>query len=72
MLGHAPSKADFLNAGHAAWLQGNVALAVERYRKATEGDDDAGDFLQEDLTLLREAGLSDMEIALMRDAVVLP
>lgn len=72
VLGHAPSKADFLNAGHAAWLQGNVALAVERYRKATEGDDDAGDFLQEDLPLLREAGLSDMEIALMRDAVVLP
>ena len=69
VLAHEPTAADYLNAGHAAWLQGKVALAVERYRKATADSPSEGDFLQDDLPLLREAGLTDIEIALMRDAV---
>ena len=69
VLAHEPTAADYLNAGHAAWLQGMVALAVERYRKATACSPSEGDFLQDDLPLLREAGLTEIEIALMRDAV---
>lgn len=63
-----PSPTDYLNAGHAAWLLGHVADAVARYRKALP-ETDKENFLAEDMALLRKAGLSENELAMMTDAV---
>lgn len=75
ILAGTPSPSDWLNAGHTSWLQGKVGEAVTRYRqsvaaaKKSGATDIAENFLATDLPLLRRAGLSEEEIALMSDAV---
>jgi len=59
LLSGQPSADDWLNAGHAAWVQGMLPEAVERYRAALrkEGKDFAADdFLTADATLLEKYG----------------
>ncbi len=63
-----PGPADWLNAGHAAWLSGHTAEAIARYRKALPADHPE-DFLKEDADLLHSRGLTDDDLALMTDAV---
>lgn len=62
-------KSDYLNAGHTAWLMGNVKLAVSRYRQATAGADPDYGFLTADKDLLFRAGLTEADLALITDAV---
>ena len=70
ILAAHPTPTDFLNAGHSAWLLGNLEEAVLRYRKSLSKDHPS-DFLQQDTPLLKQAGLSDDDITLMTDAVLL-
>lgn len=64
-----PTPTDWLNAGHVAWLQHNMPLAVDRYRKALPQDNPA-DFLNEDAAMLLNAGLTSDDLAMMTDAVL--
>lgn len=69
VLSSSPTPSDWLNAGHTAWLQGRVGEAVSRYRKALPKEEPEK-FLQADAALLRRAGLSNEDLALMTDAVL--
>ena len=70
VLQSKPSAKDFLNAGHVAWLQGNVEEAVLRYRKSLSTDKgNTTDFLDDDAHLLKAAGLTDEDLTMMQDAV---
>lgn len=70
VLGGKPTPTDFLNAGHAAWLLGNLPLAIERYRKSITDPSEASKFLDEDAPILLKAGRSPEELAMMVDAVL--
>lgn len=67
---------DFLNAGHIAWLQGNLKQAVALYRKYIERYrlqfPDKKDWLQpfnDDADELKAHGLSHTDICLVRDLI---
>lgn len=70
VIGNQPTQADWLNAGHTAWLMKQIPLAIERYRKALP-DDKKADFLNNDAELLHKAGLTADDLAIMTDAVLL-
>ena len=70
ILAARPSKTDFLNAGHTAWLLGNTAEAVDRYLRAVTADT-VYTFLDNDRELLLCAGLSETSLSLMAEAVAL-
>lgn len=70
VINNQPSQADWLNAGHTAWLMKQMPLAIERYRKALS-DDKKTDFLSNDAELLMKAGLTADDLAIMTDAVLL-
>lgn len=75
LLHEEPVGADYLNAGHAAWLQGNVKGAVHDYRKSLElqkQDAAPADFFREDGAMLLAAGKSDLDLQLMRDLINQP
>lgn len=75
VLAKSPSYSDWLNAGHAAWLQGRIKDAVARYRKSLAAAREAGNndmaenFLLADSDMLHQAGITDEDMALMTDAV---
>lgn len=69
VLAGAPTRADWLNAGHAAWLQGHVADAVSRYKRSLP-DEEPWRFLENDIPLLDKAGLTADDRSLMTDAVL--
>lgn len=69
ILASHPTPTDYLNAGHAAWLLGNFSEAISRYKKSLPKDNPSN-FLGTDTAMLKEAGLSDDDIALMTDAVL--
>lgn len=68
VLANQPTPTDFLNAGHAAWLGGNLPLAVTRYKRALPHDN-ALHFLDDDKAMLLKAGLSEADLAMMTDLV---
>lgn len=70
ILEKSPTPEDYLNAGHAAWLGGNPAEALARYRKALDGADEAS-FFADDREMLLKAGLSADDLAMMTDALKL-
>ena len=69
VLDDNPAPTDYLNAGHSAWLSGNIAEAVSRYRKAIADNPDTA-FLNKDKDLLHEANKTDEDIAMITDAVL--
>lgn len=69
VLDDNPAPTDYLNAGHSAWLSGNIAEAVSRYRKAIADNPDTA-FLNKDKDLLHEANKTDEDIAIITDAVL--
>lgn len=72
LMGMKPNAADCLNAGHAAWLSGDVRLCVECYRKAValEGQQTVSvDFFAEDMDFLNRQGKSVEDIRLMVDLI---
>ena len=68
VLASQPTPTDYLNAGHAAWLGGNLPLAVTRYKQALPRDS-AQHFLVDDRVMLLKAGLSEADLAMMTDLV---
>lgn len=69
ILGDNPTPSDWLNAGHAAWLQGNIREAIHRYSHALPGESPEK-FLDADRALLLSAGLTAQDLSLMTDAVL--
>lgn len=70
VLAAKPTPTDWLNAGHTAWLMHRLPQAVERYLKCLPQDNPSS-FLEEDKAILKQAGLTDEDIAVMTDAVML-
>ena len=67
-----PSAEDYFNAGHAAWLSGDIATAVVYYRKKLANDHEEGaspDFFGEDAKMLKEKGKSNIDLCLMIDII---
>lgn len=71
ILGHKPQTGDYVNAGHCAWLSGNVVLALSRYRLALSlmPETNAEDLLTPDKSLLTAHGITQTDIYIMRDAI---
>ena len=72
IISRNPSKEDFFNAGHAAWLGGEIAVAVDRYRKVLEMehlDFAPTNFFGEDAKILMEKGKTKIDLLLMIDLV---
>ena len=69
VLDDNPTPTDYFNAGHSAWLSGNIAEAISRYRKAIADNPDIA-FLNNDKDLLHAANKSDEDIAMITDAVL--
>ena len=69
ILNQSPSKTDFLNAGHTAWLRGNLPQAIQRYVKALPKENPER-FLQEDHQLLLDNGRTEDDLHIMIDAVL--
>lgn len=69
VLAQSPTPTDYLNAGHTAWLQGHIAEAVSRYRKSLNNETHTLNFIKEDEDLLKRAGLTNEDLAMMRDAL---
>ena len=69
VLAQSPTPTDYLNAGHTAWLQGHIAEAVNRYRKSLNNETHTLNFIKEDEDLLKRAGLTNEDLAMMRDAL---
>lgn len=71
ILKDSPTSTDFLNAGHSAWLIGNISNAVERYKKALElNGNQSSTFLSNDRDMLIIAGKTEEDIAMMTDVVI--
>jgi len=67
---------DFLNAGHTAWLQGNIqegaTLYVQYYKRYLSANPKATDGLapfMQDAHILQEKGISESDISLMHDLI---
>lgn len=69
VLDDNPTPTDYLNAGHSAWLSGNIAKAISCYRKAIAGNPTTT-FLSDDKDLLHAAKKTDEDIAMITDAVL--
>lgn len=72
LLDKQPAPDDYLNAGHAAWVGGNVQKAVERYLvyfKQKETVDVADDIFNEDLDFLKSRGITTDDIHIMSDVL---
>lgn len=75
LLSGDPTATDYLNAGHAAWIEGDVPCAVSRYRASlqTEGQKFApAGFFAEDADLLLRHGKSPVDLKLMVDILNRP
>ena len=66
----SPVAADYLNAGHVAWKEGNLELAVSRYGAAARKYEKQAIFLQQfnkDKEILARMGLRTEDIPLLAD-----
>ncbi len=70
ILADAPEAEDWLNAGHAAWLMGNVKAAVERYAHhlQTLPTNAQHDIFAADRDFLIHRGFTPDELCIMADA----
>lgn len=66
----APTPTDWLNAGHTALLSGRLPQAVNRYLKCLPAESPES-FLNEDKAMLLKAGLTENDLAVITDAVIL-
>lgn len=63
------TSADYLNAGHVAWLMGLMPETISRYKEAAQTSEAPYDFLAEDKPILLRAGKTEAEITMMADAI---
>lgn len=69
ILNSSPTPIDYLNAGHTAWLSGNLPLAITRYISALP-QENPEHFLDDDIQTLLDNGITTDEINIMTDAVL--
>lgn len=63
---------DYLNAGHCAWLSGNITNAVNRYKvsiKKSQPSENVNDFFGDDTVFLYKSGLSENDLQIMIDCL---
>lgn len=71
LLAGTPGSSDYLNLGHAAFLQNRIKDALNYYRIANELDQQAfATSFKEDSSVLMDLGLSRSSVSLMLDLVV--
>ncbi len=74
ILDQNPKAEDYLNSGHAAWCNGNLPLAAQRYKKyvqtACKGNARLFDLPPTDIELLRHYNVSENDIQLMKDLLI--
>lgn len=61
---------DYLNAGHVAWIMGNVTEAIELYKQTAQMCKQRQQFVDmfnKDIPLLEERGIATTDIALMKE-----
>lgn len=70
-----PIKSDYLNIGHCHWISGNIEQALDVYREAVRisGRDEAWfkDAFTLDSKYLKKSGITDLDITLIIDYVLL-
>lgn len=75
ILENKPGKSDYLNIGHCYWASGRLDLALESYRDAVRLSNNDKSWFREvffnDSKYLRKTGISDLDVALMVDYVLL-
>lgn len=72
ILDKAPSSSDYLNAGHAEWISGNVSQAINFYRQSLHLSKDTVAtlrFFAEDAHLLEKNGITSDDISMMVDII---
>lgn len=72
LLAAHPTADDYMNAGHTAWVTGNIPTAIERYRaclKIQEVDHMPDDFFNTDADVLAAYGLMPDDFRILIDAV---
>ena len=72
LLAAHPTADDYMNAGHTAWVTGNIPTAIERYRnclKIQEVDHMPDDFFNTDADVLAVYGLMPDDFRILIDAV---
>lgn len=72
ILDKSPTTSDYYNAGHAAWLSGDVVSALEYYHASLKSgglDFAPKDFFEEDAEVLRAQGKCDADFSMMVDAL---
>lgn len=71
LLNAKPTGNDFLNAGHAYFVDGNIQHAVSLYRQSRKmmGEELFDKEFQKDQPLLIERGISEMDIPLLLDLI---
>lgn len=70
VLEKKPHRIDFINAGHIAWVTGNLELAKERYKEGLKASGTVSEFIEKinsDKKLLIQFGISEDDIPLMID-----
>ena len=70
LLAEKPLPEDFLNAAHAEWLSGNIPQAVQHYKQYLKLNPSATDPFANDRELLKSYGKTDLDLALMADALM--
>lgn len=70
ILEDKPLPEDFLNAAHAEWLSDNMPDAVRHYRQYLKLNPSVEDPFAADVELLKDYGKSELDIALMADALM--
>ncbi|RPJ73452.1 MAG: tetratricopeptide repeat protein, partial [Alphaproteobacteria bacterium] len=75
ILESLPNKSDFLNIGHSYWASGQLEKALEAYREAVRLSGNNHQWFREsffhDSKYLRKTGISDLDVALLVDYVLL-
>lgn len=72
VIGQKPLPVDYLNAGHAAWVSGNMEKALSHYSKAVELYGSKDLFLEafrKDENLIIERGVTSSDIPLVLDLI---
>ena len=69
---HSSSAQDFLNMGHVHWVEGHNGEAIIMYRHAIQlcGAEKFMEEFNKDRTILKNKGIGDLDIILMKDSVV--
>lgn len=72
MLNTSPTSADYVQAGHMAWLRGQADRAIELYRQAAEKCNDREEFIllfAQDSEILERLGMNLAELPLLIDLI---